>query len=376
MKKLLLSLAVLLSLVCPAAAQQVDATRVSVGGCLILFGTGTPEAAVAAPVCSLFLRSDGTTDTTIYKKETGAGANTGWVAIAAGGGGGGAHAILSATHTDTVAASVVRGDLMIGNSTPAWARVAKGTSGFFLKAGASDTAWADLFGTSNTWSATQLLGSGSGSISFQLLSRFADSASNDISWVDSSQEHLIKMTSGATSPSNSFEVSLNNTDAGTGDTMFLAWRWLGGNGGGNVEHTPRSTAVLTAAQNAYGYWLKPAWTEATSGTHALVAGMRIDTPNLINGTATTTETATFYVQGASTQGVSNYAVHVAAGVSKFDGSVVATPVAFASVPTGVEGMMIGVTDSTTVVWGATITGGGANHVLAYFDGTNWTVAGK
>lgn len=52
-------------------------------------------------------------------------------------------------------------------------------------------------------------------------------------------------------------------------------------------------------------------------------------------------------------------------------------VAFASLPgTPVEGMLVAVTDSSTATWGATITGGGANHVLAYYNGTNWTVAGK
>jgi hypothetical protein len=51
--------------------------------------------------------------------------------------------------------------------------------------------------------------------------------------------------------------------------------------------------------------------------------------------------------------------------------------AFASLPacaTGTEGSLMPVTNSTTATWGATITGGGANHVLAYCDGTNWTVA--
>ena len=58
-------------------------------------------------------------------------------------------------------------------------------------------------------------------------------------------------------------------------------------------------------------------------------------------------------------------------------SVRGNAVAFASVPaTPVEGMLVAVTDSTTATWGATITGGGANHVLAYYNGTNWTVAGK
>lgn len=43
---------------------------------------------------------------------------------------------------------------------------------------------------------------------------------------------------------------------------------------------------------------------------------------------------------------------------------------------GLEGALVPVTDSSTATWGATITGGGANHVLAYCNGTNWTVAGK
>ena len=42
-------------------------------------GTGTPESAVTAPVGSLFTRTDGGSNTTLYVKESGAG-NTGWVA--------------------------------------------------------------------------------------------------------------------------------------------------------------------------------------------------------------------------------------------------------------------------------------------------------
>ena len=58
-------------------------------------------------------------------------------------------------------------------------------------------------------------------------------------------------------------------------------------------------------------------------------------------------------------------------------SVRGNAVAFASVPaTPVEGMLVAITDSATATWGATITGGGANHVLGYYNGTNWTVAGK
>jgi len=41
-------------------------------------GNGTPEAVVAAPVGSLYLRSNGGAGTTLYVKESGTG-NTGWV---------------------------------------------------------------------------------------------------------------------------------------------------------------------------------------------------------------------------------------------------------------------------------------------------------
>lgn len=55
-----------------------------------------------------------------------------------------------------------------------------------------------------------------------------------------------------------------------------------------------------------------------------------------------------------------------------------SPVAFASLPAaaaGNKGMIAAVTDSSTATWGATITGGGANNVLAWSNGSNWTVIG-
>jgi hypothetical protein len=48
---------------------------------LFTFGTGTPEAAVAAPIGSLFLRDDGGPGTAAYMKLSGAG-NTGWGTLA------------------------------------------------------------------------------------------------------------------------------------------------------------------------------------------------------------------------------------------------------------------------------------------------------
>lgn len=49
-------------------------------GVTIRSSTGTPEAAVTAPIGSLFLRSDGGAGTAVYVKESGTG-NTGWVTL-------------------------------------------------------------------------------------------------------------------------------------------------------------------------------------------------------------------------------------------------------------------------------------------------------
>lgn len=51
-------------------------------GVVIRSSTGTPEAAVTAPIGSVFLRSDGGAGTAVYVKESGSG-NTGWAAYAA-----------------------------------------------------------------------------------------------------------------------------------------------------------------------------------------------------------------------------------------------------------------------------------------------------
>lgn len=54
------------------------------------------------------------------------------------------HNLLSATHPDTVAASPVEGDLIVGNATPKWARLAKGAAALVLKAGAATIAWGQV----------------------------------------------------------------------------------------------------------------------------------------------------------------------------------------------------------------------------------------
>lgn len=61
------------------------------------------------------------------------------------------------------------------------------------------------------------------------------------------------------------------------------------------------------------------------------------------------------------------------------GTLILKKQAFASLTacsSTIEGAMASITDSSTITWGATITGGSTNHVMGYCDGTNWTVAAK
>jgi hypothetical protein len=46
-----------------------------------------------------------------------------------------------ATHSDTTNSAVVRGDLVIGNATPQWTRLALGTTGKFLRTNGTDPSW-------------------------------------------------------------------------------------------------------------------------------------------------------------------------------------------------------------------------------------------
>jgi hypothetical protein len=61
------------------------------------------------------------------------------------------------------------------------------------------------------------------------------------------------------------------------------------------------------------------------------------------------------------------------------GTIRQVPTVFANLPpceSALEGTTATLTDSAVNTWGATITGGGNNHVLAYCDGTDWTVSAK
>jgi len=73
---------------------------------------------------------------------------TNWINQAPGGGS--THDILSATHTDSLAAAVVRGDVMVGNATPKWSRKAVDTSNRIFVNDGTDATWGKVDLTAST----------------------------------------------------------------------------------------------------------------------------------------------------------------------------------------------------------------------------------
>lgn len=84
-----------------------------------------------------------------------------------------------------------------------------------------------------------------------------------------------------------------------------------------------ASSTLSPAINANGFANDFAATinKAGSGTHPVFATVEIEPPTIGAGAATLTEAATLYVPAAPTGATNNYAVHVAAGLTKCDGGV-------------------------------------------------------
>ena len=68
-----------------------------------------------------------------------------WNLVGDGGAGGSSHNLLSATHLDSTAGTVLRGDLVVGQTaTPKWQRLALGTSGQYVRSDGTDALWAAI----------------------------------------------------------------------------------------------------------------------------------------------------------------------------------------------------------------------------------------
>jgi hypothetical protein len=127
----------------------------------------------------------------------------------------------------------------------------------------------------------------------------------------------------------------------------------------------------------YGFLANSPGALYTSGTYY---GMYI-------GGGVTAGTANYglYIDNTGFNGPKDYGIYVQQARNNLGtgtttlGKVAILTAAFASIGTcnaAAEGTLKPVTDSNTNTWGTTVAGGGTNHILAYCDGTNWTVAAK
>jgi hypothetical protein len=125
-----------------------------------------------------------------------------------------------------------------------------------------------------------------------------------------------------------------------------------------------ATAYATTSRGNLGAFAAENWTDSAQGTYWSLS------------TTPTGSTAAAEAFRATPKG----GVTVGGGTNDpGSGVVLLKAQTFASLTacsSSIEGAMAAVTDSTTATWGATVTGGSTNHVQAYCDGTNWTVAAK
>lgn len=178
----------------------------------------------------------------------------------------GAHALLSATHSDTLAGTVVRGDLIVGNSSPAWARLALGSTGRILTSNGSDAIWANT----------------------------------------------INITGLSVDTADSFTVDLGGgvvlIDDAAGDPY-------------NLGFFPSSQP--TAGTAGYAAVMNATVQEAISGNHNILAGLWINALNVSGNSATVSDATTLYIDAPPTASVTggNWSLWVNSGLVRFDGGI-------------------------------------------------------
>lgn len=227
------------------------------------------------------------------------------------------HNLLSTTHPDTLAVSPpTRGDLVVANSTPVWARFAVGGSGTFLRSTGTDPAWSTDGSTLISLNATNIA---SGTIALARLPTTIANAQIDaaaaIAWTkisktgsslaDLTTRSAADLSSGTLADARlSTNVSLFGTSVGTADLDA-----------GAVTAVKIADIGCTAGQAMT--WQLSGWTCATFGTGSgsvtsvalslpafiTVTGSPITTSGTLTGTLAT-QTANTFFSGPSSAGPS------------------------------------------------------------------------
>lgn len=73
--------------------------------------------------------------------------------------------------------------------------------------------------------------------------------------------------------------------------------------------------------NSYGHRFDATINRASSGVHPLFTTLYVSAMSVIGGPATITEATTVFIAGAPSAATTNYALYVAGGLSRFDGTI-------------------------------------------------------
>lgn len=221
---------------------------------------------------------------------------------------------------------------------------------------------AAVFGTSPTLGGSPVISSNSATA----LAIGPNGSTNPVVTVDgsvASQADGVKIAGNAAGSGVTFQATssgsnapINLTTKGTGN-VFLS--------GQDVQATLQANRyfIVKGPSNNVAYI-------SANGDHAAVSGAVIKWDS----------SATNVFGGSDDTGLARNAasvVEINNGTAGQSGVLLLRGRTFANLPASpVVGMQATVTDSNTTTWGATIAGGGANTVLAFYNGTAWTVAAK
>lgn len=242
-------------------------SRLRIGtSCQVRVGSGSPEGALTAAICSLYLQTDGTTGTVLWIKESGSG-NTGWRAQPA------------------LASPVTAATGGTGQNTSASSGVVSVNSGSWIF---------NSIGGSNRVLYTTAGNTVGNSANFTF-----DPATNRLAV--NGLAHVF----GSATPNTS-----------------IATYWTGAFSGSSVFFLD-TTLTGGVGQTLTGSRFIPTIVEAGSGTHARIATSWFDEPQITAGGATVTDAATVYIANAPSGTFTNpaKALHVDNGPTYLDGSL-------------------------------------------------------
>lgn len=214
--------------------------------------------------------------------------------------------LLSAFHADTLAASVVRGDVLIGNSTPKWARLAIGVAARVLRSDGTDVAWAQVTLTTDVTGTLPAGNGGTGLASYAVGDLLYASGATTLSKLADVTVGSYLRSGGVTTAPLWSTLTLPNT-AVVGDLWY-------------ASATNVMTALADVAAGAYlrsgGVTTAPVWSSVTLPNAAAVGDIWYGSATGVITALATSASATRYLSNTGASNIPAWAqVNLANGVT-------------------------------------------------------------